>query len=63
MQKPDPETPASLSKALADVRNALFVVADDANRLAFSKRTNDLASHLQTASYNLGEAERKLAAA
>jgi hypothetical protein len=61
MQTSYPKATASLSEALADVRNALFVVADDAVQLSFPM--GDLVDFLLVANYNLGEAERKLAAA
>jgi hypothetical protein len=63
MQKPDLEATASVREALGDVRENLFTLAEDANRLGFPDGPNDLLSFLQRANFNLSEAERELAAA
>jgi hypothetical protein len=62
MQRPDPESTQSMREAVKDMREALFVVADVANRLDITAGSTDLHSFIQSANYNLGEAQRELAA-
>ncbi len=62
MQRPDPETTSSISEAVEDMRETLFLVADVANRLNIPGVSSDLHSFIQSANYNLGEAQRELAA-
>jgi hypothetical protein len=61
MLKPDLEATASVREALEDVRESLFDVAEEASRLTFPRGPNDVVRFLQSANYNLGEAERELA--
>ena len=62
MQRPDPESTNSIRVAVKDLRETLFVVADTANRLNIGAGSTDLHSFIQSANYNLGEAQRELAA-
>jgi hypothetical protein len=62
MQRPDPESTESIREAVKDMRETLFVVADVANRLNITAGSTDLHSFIQSANYNLGEAQRELAA-
>jgi hypothetical protein len=62
MQRPDPESTKSIREAVKDMREALFVVADVANRLNLPAGSTDLHSFIQRANYNLGEAQLELAA-
>jgi hypothetical protein len=62
MQRPDPETTSSIRQTVADMRETLFIVADAANHLDIAAGTADLHSFIQSANYNLGEAQRELAA-
>jgi hypothetical protein len=59
MQKLEPEARIALRHAVSEVRESLFVVADDTKRLIGCP---DLQGFLQTASFNLGEAECELTA-
>ena len=62
MQRPDPETTTSISEAVEDMRETLFLVADVANRLNIPGGSSDLHSFIQSANYNLGQAQHELAA-
>jgi hypothetical protein len=62
MQRPDPDSAQSIREAVKDMRETLFVVADVANRLNLTAGSTDLHSFIQSANYNLGEAQRELAA-
>jgi len=62
MQRPDPETTDNIRQAVADMRETLFLVADAANHLNVAAGTTDLHSFIQSANYNLGQAQHELAA-
>jgi hypothetical protein len=59
MQKLDSESKTALRDAVSEIREELFTVADDTDRLTGCPRFQDL---LQRASYQLGEAESELIA-
>jgi hypothetical protein len=63
MQRPDPEAITSVREALGSMRESLFVVADAAGELELPCGESDLLSFLQSANYNLSEAERELSVA
>jgi hypothetical protein len=60
VQKLDSAATASVRDAVSDMRDSLFAIAKDANRL--NHRQTDLHSFIQGANYNLSEAERELTA-
>ena len=63
MERPDSEAAVRVYEALGDVRDALFDVAAQANALPFRDGKTDVHTFIQSASYNLGEAERELSSA
>jgi hypothetical protein len=60
MQRPDPEATTSIRKAVADMRETLFVIAEAVTLLNVPPDSSELHSFIQGANYNLGEAEREL---